>query len=69
MGWLNHHGLAVTLNVHDADGVRPTERMYKEMCQAMGLNPATAGTIQFSIVNQTYCYSLEDVVLQHLEQV
>lgn len=68
MARLKGRGLAVGVNLHDDDGVRSTEDMYLPMCQAMGLNPNTEGTIPFSIVNWSYVQPLEDIVLQVLAQ-
>ena len=56
------------MNLHDADGIRPTEDMYLSMCEAMGLNPSTEGTIPFSIVNWSYVQPLEDVVLNYVKE-
>eukprot|EP01087_Luapelamoeba_hula_P016795 TRINITY_DN519_c1_g1_i1.p1 TRINITY_DN519_c1_g1~~TRINITY_DN519_c1_g1_i1.p1 ORF type:complete len:943 (-),score=155.61 TRINITY_DN519_c1_g1_i1:23-2851(-) len=66
--WLHNQGLSVSVNLHDDDGVRPNEAMYEQLAKYMGLNPKTAGTIPFSIVNSTYVYGLEDIVLGDLEK-
>ena len=41
---LHRRGLRVTLNVHPADGVRAFEDAYPAMCEALGVDPASAGT-------------------------
>ena len=67
VAYLKARGLAVTLNLHDANGVNPWEEKYSDMCRAM--KSCTDGErIEFSIVNQTTMYALEDVVLQPLEE-
>jgi len=63
-------GLAVTLNLHDANGVHPWEERFQDMCRAIGGGTCDdGGVIPFSIVNQTIAYALEDTVLQPLEHV
>lgn len=37
---LKDRGLKSTLNVHPADGVRPFEKLYPAMCEALGRDPA-----------------------------
>lgn len=67
LGWLKRRDLHVGANLHDDDGVRPTENMHDQMCTALGMNPATCGTVPFSMVNQSIVYALEDVVLKDVE--
>ena len=38
------------------------------MAITMGLDPNTTTTIPFSVVNSSYVYALEDVVLKDLEK-
>jgi alpha-glucosidase (family GH31 glycosyl hydrolase) len=63
-GWLHSQGLATAANVHDAAGVRSSDKMFAPMCAAMGLNAANESLVPFSITNQTYAYALEDIVLK-----
>lgn len=69
MGWLANRGLIVAANVHDDDGMRPTEEMYQSFAKALGLPSNSTQTIPFSCVNSTYLYNLEDVVLKDVENV
>ena len=41
--------------------------MYDEMCAALNIDPALRNTIPFDVVNSTYMYSLEDIVLQYVK--
>lgn len=62
-------GLAVSVNLHDNDGIRPTEKMYAPMCAAMGVDPSLQQTIPFQVCsNRTYALALEDVVLADVER-
>jgi alpha-glucosidase len=65
--WLHEQGLHLTINIHDDTGIMPTEATYTQICEALGLDPATAGPIPFSIVNQSYMYAVEDIALGALE--
>ena len=65
LAYMKARGLAVTLNLHDADGVNPWEDQYEEMCHAVGC--AEGNRIRFSIVDETIVYALEDLVLAPLE--
>ncbi len=67
MGYLHSRGLITGANIHDDDGVRASEDQHDAMARAMGLNPATCGTIPFSMVNSSYVYALEDIVLKAVE--
>ena len=62
-GWLHAQGLATSANLHDANGVGSYDKMFPQMCAAMGLDPANTTTVEFSIVNKTYAYALDDIVL------
>jgi alpha-glucosidase (family GH31 glycosyl hydrolase) len=44
---LHRRGLAVTLNVHPADGVRAFEDAYPQVAQDMGVDPATERAVAF----------------------
>jgi alpha-glucosidase (family GH31 glycosyl hydrolase) len=61
--------LAVSVNLHDDDGVRPYEEMYAQMCAAMGVDPSSQQTIPFQVcTNRTYVNALEDIVLGDVER-
>lgn len=51
---LKRRKLAVTLNVHPADGVRWFEDMYPEFAKALGVNPATCERVPFNIANADF---------------
>jgi hypothetical protein len=42
-----HYNLAVAVNLHDDDGIRPTEDTYNAMCTALGYDPKQQQTIPF----------------------
>ncbi len=44
---LHERGLAVTLNVHPADGIRSHEDAYPRTAEAMGIDPATGTPVAF----------------------
>jgi hypothetical protein len=48
LSWLHQQGLAVTLNVHPADGVGPHEDAYPDFMRALGKDPASGVTIPFN---------------------
>ena len=52
--WLHEQDLAVTLNVHPADGIRAFEDMYPQVAQAMGVDPATEEPIEFDMTDPKY---------------
>jgi hypothetical protein len=64
---LQNYGLHIAANLHDADGVGSYEAMYTQMAQAVGINPATNETVPFNLVNESWAYSLEDIVLKAVE--
>ncbi len=51
---LHDRGLAVTLNVHPADGVRRHEDAYEAMADAMGIDAATGVAIPFDIASRRF---------------
>ncbi len=59
---LHRRGLAVTLNVHPADGVRSHEDAYAAMAEAMDVDPASGAQIPFDITSQRFV----DAYLAHL---
>lgn len=66
VSYMKARGLAVTLNLHDANGVNFWEDQYTEMRQAVGI--AQGETVPFSVVNETIAYALEDLVLEPIER-
>ena len=53
-------------NLHDANGVGNYDDQFVAMCQSLGLDPNAITSIPFSMVNKSYVYALEDIVLQVL---
>ncbi len=51
---LKDRNLKVTLNLHPADGVRFYEDMYREMAEAMGVDPETEKCICFDITDDNF---------------
>lgn len=68
LAWLHAHGLAVTLNDHPADGVRACEKMYPQMAQAMGEDPAAENPFPFDAADEKYRRAFEDSVLRPHEE-
>jgi alpha-glucosidase (family GH31 glycosyl hydrolase) len=56
--WFHEEGLAVTLNLHPADGIGPHEDMYADFMRAMGADPASKKTILFDAGDKKYLDTL-----------
>ena len=54
LGELHDRGLAVTLNLHPADGIRRHEASYERVAEAMGIDPSVANPIDFDVASQTF---------------
>ncbi|MCI1747589.1 MAG: glycoside hydrolase [Acidipropionibacterium sp.] len=63
---LHRRGLATTLNVHPADGVRAFEEAYPAMCQALG-RPADGTPIDFDVTDQEFMDAYFTVLHRGLE--
>ncbi|HSO69065.1 MAG TPA: TIM-barrel domain-containing protein [Arachnia sp.] len=59
---LHERGLAVTLNVHPADGVRRHEEAYPSVARAVGIDPATGAAVEFDVTSREFV----DAYLAHL---
>lgn len=66
--WFHKQGLAVTLNVHPADGVKPHEDMYADFMRAMGEDPASGKTIPYDAGSKKYLDTLFRCVVEPLEK-
>ena len=66
--WLRGEGLAVTLNLHPADGVGPHEDAYADFMRALGKDPASKQTIPFDAAGQRYMDALFGKVIAPLER-
>lgn len=64
---LHRRGLAVTLNVHPADGVRAFEDAYPQMARAMGIDPATGTTVAFDPTDPRFMDAYFEVLHHPLE--
>ncbi|WP_232549237.1 glycoside hydrolase family 31 protein [Propioniciclava soli] len=62
LGELHRRGLAATLNVHPADGVRRHEERYPEMARALGMDPADGVRVEFDVTDRAFV----DAYLTHL---
>lgn len=65
---LHDRGLAVTLNIHPADGIRPCEEMYPEVAKAMGIDPASEENIKFDLADKEFRTAYYDKVLHPYEE-
>ena len=65
---LNGMGLAVTLNLHPADGVRWHEVMYPEMAKALGIDPATKQPVKMDFSNPAWINAYFDIVHKPYER-
>ncbi|MCR4593910.1 MAG: DUF5110 domain-containing protein [Clostridiales bacterium] len=59
---LHERNMKVTMNLHPADGVRPFENMYKEMCDAVGQNPDEQNPVEFDMTDDTFINAYFDVL-------
>jgi len=66
--WFHGQGLAVTLNLHPADGVAPHEDMYADFMRAMGKDPASGETIPFDAGSKDYMDTLFQYAVEPLEK-
>lgn len=65
---LQNDGFKVTLNLHPAQGVRPYEDMYPQMCEALGMNPKEKKHIKFDITDPKYIEAYFDVLHKPYEK-
>src|SRR5208283_345759 len=56
--WFHAQGLAVTVNVHPADGVGPHEDRYADFMKALGKDPASRVTLPYDAGDQHYMEAL-----------
>lgn len=67
LAWMHAQGLAVTLNLHPADGVGPREDRYESFMRAQGADPRTGERLAFDAGNRPYMQALFEQVLGPLE--
>ena len=65
--WFHKQGLAVTMNLHPADGVGPHEDKYVDFMKALGKDPATKETVPFDAGGKKYIDALFSKVIAPLE--
>ena len=66
--WFHQQGLAVTLNVHPADGVGPHEDVYEPFMRALGDDPATKKTLPYDAGDKRYLDALFKYTHEPLER-
>lgn len=66
--WDHEQGLAVTLNLHPADGVGPHEDAYAQFMKDMGEDPASRKTITYDSGDKKYLDTLFKDVVEPLEK-
>ncbi len=66
LSWLHARDLAVTLNLHPADGVAPHEDRYADFMRALGREP-DGSTVPFDAGDRTYMRSLFEQIHRPLE--
>ena len=65
---LHQLGVRVALNVHPAGGVHPHEAAYREMAEAMGIDPASDKPIHFNITSPSFVRHYLRLLHHPLEQ-
>lgn len=54
MNWLHEQGMAVSLNVHPADGIKPHEEMYEDMAKELNIDYKNEETIGFDFTSKAF---------------
>src|SRR4051794_693567 len=65
---IHRRGLRVTLNVHPADGVQPSEEAYPEMARALGRDPEDGEPVGFDVPDREFLTAYFEVLHRRLEQ-
>lgn len=65
---LHERNLKVTLNLHPADGVRPFDDMYNEMCEAVGQEKDSQKPVEFDLTDSTFINAYFDVLHHPYEE-
>ncbi len=64
---LHKEGLRVSLNLHPDEGIAAHEKPYKEMAEAMGIDPKTEETVKFDIANPQFIENYFKILHHPLE--
>lgn len=65
---LHDRGLAVTLNVHPADGIRRHEEAYPEVARAVGIDPESGSAVEFDVTSREFVDAYLRLVHHPLEE-
>ncbi|WP_034992045.1 TIM-barrel domain-containing protein [Liquorilactobacillus vini] len=65
---LHAQGKHVTLNLHPAAGIRPSEAKYPQVARENDIDPKTHQTIPFNLTDPKFVHSYFETVLHPLEQ-
>ncbi|TLQ49228.1 alpha-xylosidase [Lacticaseibacillus casei] len=65
---LHEQGKHVTLNVHPAAGIRPSEAKYEQVAKAVGIDPASKQPVLFDLNNRNFVRAYFDLVHHPLER-
>ncbi|WP_442856393.1 TIM-barrel domain-containing protein [Butyrivibrio sp. WCE2006] len=68
LSMLHERGLATTLNLHPADGIRAFEDMYEEMAKQLGVDPSSERPLEFDFSDPEYRKAYFDVVMHPYEK-
>eukprot|EP00117_Sycon_ciliatum_P025367 scpid31380/ scgid21071/ Alpha-xylosidase len=68
LNWCKARGLKNTLNLHPASGIQPWEERYKEMAEAMGIDPSTNHYVPFVPTDKKFVKNWNEIVLGEREQ-
>lgn len=66
---LRDRGMAVTLNVHPADGIRAFEDCYEEVCEVLGRDPKDELPVDFDLTDPDFVKAYFEVVHHPLEDM
>lgn len=66
---LHRRGMAVTLNVHPADGIRAFEEPYERVCALMGRDPAEGLPVDFDLTDPDFVRAYFEGVHHPLEDM
>ncbi len=66
--FLHDEGLKITLNLHPAEGVGAHEKAYKDMAEAMGIDPQSERKIEFDITDEKFMENYFKLLHNPLEE-